>query len=189
MISAFLFLRLSEWEYAHSCLNKNNFVMISICEENRREEKKNNIYQLKSHQSNGTMKSHGFQTQLERKTYQFGRQRIQWQNNQPTNWAAYSLLVFCSFFSACVLFQSRTLQNQLYFMCMKVSLSLTEKNIYMLNYDLTLLFKQFILMLVAVLVQSYSLAYTLFSFLALSHCWGVRCFFFSFSSSIWFCFQ
>lgn len=44
---------------SHSCLNKNNFVMISICKKNT---------QTKSHQSNGTMKSYGFRTRLEWKT-------------------------------------------------------------------------------------------------------------------------
>lgn len=58
---------------------------------------------------------------------------------KQTNWAAYFFLSQKPKFNSC-------------------APSLSQKNIYMLNYDLTLLFKQFILMLVVAMVQSYSLS-------------------------------
>lgn len=112
----------------HSCLDKNNFVMISIWKKNT---------QLNAAKLNAahTMSSCGFQARLEWKTENTSRIRIK-----------IAGIAYCaSLFSSCRNFNScaRSLQKQ--------------KNIYMLNYDLTLLFKQFILMLVAVMVQSYSL--------------------------------
>lgn len=75
------------------------------------------------------------------------------QTIHQTNWAAYFSLVSLSVSLSCfcVRFLCRTnSRNKTEFISWAWSLLRTEKNIYMLNYDLTLLFKQFILMLVAV---------------------------------------
>lgn len=74
------------------------------------------------------------------------------QLSRSLSWVAFDSLPRClsvsfAFVFALLYIVVRRYQNPSLFHVHEVSL--TEKNIYMLNYDLTLLFKQFILMLVA----------------------------------------